>query len=95
MSLFKLFRPLVFALSPEDAHRLTIRLLKLGLVPPVTSPEEPRLHSRVAGLDFPNPIGLAGGFDKHAEVPDAMLALGFGFVEADANLGQPAIQEVR
>lgn len=80
MALFPLVRPLVFALEPERAHRLTIAALKAlpGRVPPA-SPE--RLRTRVAGLEFANPVGLAAGFDKDAEVPDALLGLGFGAVE--------------
>jgi len=79
--LYALLRPALFALDPERVHGLTIRALKSGLAPgpgPVTSP---RLRQRLFGLDFPNPIGLAAGFDKNAEVPDAMLRLGFGFAE--------------
>lgn len=80
MSLYSLARPLVFRLDAERAHRLTIRALKL--MPSGRPPApDPVLAMRVAGLDFPNPVGLAAGFDKDAEVPDAMLALGFGFVE--------------
>lgn len=80
MPLFALFRPLVFAFDPERAHRLTIAALKLlpGRAGPAV---EPALSVTVAGLRFPSPIGLAAGFDKDAEVPDAMLGLGFGFVE--------------
>ncbi|HEX8572268.1 MAG TPA: quinone-dependent dihydroorotate dehydrogenase [Allosphingosinicella sp.] len=80
MALYPLVRPLVFALDAERAHRLTIRALKAvpaGL-PPV---EDPQLAIRVAGIDFPNPVGLAAGFDKDSEVPAQMLGFGFGFVE--------------
>jgi dihydroorotate dehydrogenase len=79
--LFSFGRLALFALEAERAHGLTIRMLKTGLVPgpgPVTSS---RLKQTLWGLDFPNPVGLAAGFDKNAEVPDAMLRLGFGFVE--------------
>ena len=80
MSLFALARPFVFALDPERAHRLTISLLKR--LPRRTRPKfDPALSIKLGGLDFPSPIGLAAGFDKDAEVPDAMLALGFGSVE--------------
>lgn len=80
MSLFALVRPLVFAFEPERAHRLTIAALKLlpGRAGPAA---DPALSVELAGLTFPSPIGLAAGFDKDAEVPDAMLGLGFGFVE--------------
>jgi len=78
--LYPLFRPLAFALDAERAHRATIAALKW--VPPHRSPDLPKsLRTRVAGLNFPSPIGLAAGFDKDAEVPEQMLSLGFGFVE--------------
>ncbi|MDT9599488.1 quinone-dependent dihydroorotate dehydrogenase [Sphingosinicella rhizophila] len=80
MALYPLIRPLIFVLDAERAHRLTIRALKL--VPPGDPPKPDRLLSiQVAGLHFPNPVGLAAGFDKDAEVPAQMLGLGFGFVE--------------
>jgi dihydroorotate dehydrogenase len=78
--IYPLVRPLLFALDPEVAHRAAIVALKSGLVPRAP-PSDPRLRRHVLGLDFPNPVGLAAGFDKNAEVPDAVLALGFGFVE--------------
>jgi dihydroorotate dehydrogenase len=73
--------PLLRALDPERAHGLAIRALRHGLVPRMASVADPILRTSVWGRDFPNPIGLAAGFDKNAEVPDAMLGLGFGFVE--------------
>lgn len=80
MTFYPLFRPLMFALDGEQAHRLTVAALKL--LPPASPPKaDPVLATRVAGIDFPNPIGLAAGFDKDAEVPRAMLGMGFGFVE--------------
>jgi dihydroorotate dehydrogenase len=79
MSLFPLIRPALHAIEAEKAHRLTINMLKA--LPASVPKTDPRLAIRVAGLDFPNPIGLAAGVDKDAEVPDAFLALGFGFAE--------------
>jgi len=80
MSPYAAVRPLLFTLDAERAHRATIRALKLK--PSLRSaPVSPRLAIDVAGLRFPNPVGLAAGFDKDAQVPDAMLGLGFGFVE--------------
>jgi dihydroorotate dehydrogenase len=76
----RLARPLLYALDPEDAHRLAIRMLQFAPVPPA-QPDDARLGTRVFGLNFPNPIGIAAGFDKHAEIPDALLRSGFGFVE--------------
>jgi dihydroorotate dehydrogenase len=75
-------------LDPENAHRATIAALKL--LPPKAPPSgDPRLIVRAFGLEFPNPIGVAAGFDKNAEVPDAMLALGFGFTEVGTLTPRP------
>jgi dihydroorotate dehydrogenase len=72
--------PLLRWLDPEDSHRLAIQGLKL--LPPVRPrSDDAKLAMRAFGLNFPNPIGMAAGFDKNAEVPDALLRLGFGFVE--------------
>ena len=88
MSLYPLIRPFAFALDAERAHRLTIQALKL--VPPHRPPDLPAsLRTKVAGLDFPSPIGLAAGFDKDAEVPEQMLSLGFGFVEVGTLTPRP------
>ena len=79
MGLYPFLRPLIFRLDAERAHRATIRALKLMPRRRVKLPES--LRVRFAGLNFASPVGLAAGFDKDAEVPAAMLALGFGFVE--------------
>ncbi len=76
------------ALDPEAAHRLTIRILKSGKGPKARVRSQ-QLAIRVAGIDFPNPLGLAAGFDKNAEAADAMLDLGFGFVEVGAVTPRP------
>ncbi|MGH6922346.1 MAG: quinone-dependent dihydroorotate dehydrogenase [Propylenella sp.] len=68
-------------IEPERAHRLAIKAARHGSFRPPAAARDPRLAIVKLGLDFPNPIGLAAGFDKNAEVPDAMLGLGFGFVE--------------
>jgi dihydroorotate dehydrogenase len=73
--------PLLRLLPPEAAHRATIRALSLGLAARPRSADAPALATRLWRRSFSNPVGLAAGFDKDAEVPDAMLALGFGFVE--------------
>ena len=91
--MFSALRPLLFRLDPETAHSLTIAALRTGLLPAVAA-DDPLLRTRLAGLDLPNPIGLAAGFDKNAAVPDAMLGLGFGFVEVGtvtplAQVGNP------
>jgi dihydroorotate dehydrogenase len=80
MALYPLVRPLAFALDAERAHRATIAALKLM---PAAAPArpDPVLAVEVAGLQFPNPVGLAAGFDKDAEVFRQLLGFGFGFVE--------------
>lgn len=78
--LYPLLRPALFLLDPERAHRLAVAALRLM---PAGSPpaEGGALATTVAGIAFPNPLGMAAGFDKDAEVPDALLRLGFGFAE--------------
>jgi dihydroorotate dehydrogenase len=76
----RLVRPFLHALDPEDAHGLTLRLLKFAPLLPVAR-DDRRLAVRAFGLNFPNPVGMAAGFDKNAEVPDILLRLGFGFAE--------------
>jgi dihydroorotate dehydrogenase len=88
--LFKLARPVLTFLDPERAHGVTIRALKLGFARTLQhQPDDPILATTVWNLSFPNPVGLAAGFDKHAEVCDAALALGFGFVEAGTVTPRP------
>lgn len=86
--MFATLRPLIFALDPETAHRATLAALRIGLVPR-SAADDPILATSLAGLDLPNPIGLAAGFDKDVEVPDAMLRLGFGFVECGSVTPRP------
>ncbi len=77
--LFRLIRPALFALDSETGHRMAIR--GLAALPARGPAEAGQLAVDVAGLSFPNPVGVAAGFDKDAEVPDALLGLGFGFTE--------------
>lgn len=77
--IFPFMRPALFLIDPERAHRLTIEGLRL--LPRRAAPKPGPLAIRVAGLDFANPLGMAPGFDKDAEVVDAVLGLGFGFTE--------------
>ncbi len=86
---FKALRPFLHCMDAEAAHGLTIKALQAGLGGKAKSGSSPHLASRHFGLDFPNPLGLAAGFDKNAEVPDAMLAQGFGFVEVGTVTPQP------
>ncbi|PWV99874.1 dihydroorotate oxidase A [Hoeflea marina] len=74
-------RRALFTLDPETAHGLSITALRSGLVPACPPPHDRRLAIRIAGLDFPNPLGMAAGFDKNAEVAPELARLGFGFVE--------------
>ncbi|TCD16551.1 quinone-dependent dihydroorotate dehydrogenase [Oricola cellulosilytica] len=74
-------RWLAFRFEPETAHRLAIRTLKSGAPVVRSVHRDPRLSVSVNGLTVPNPLGVAAGFDKNAEVPDALLAAGFGFAE--------------
>jgi dihydroorotate dehydrogenase len=76
-------------LDPETAHGLAVRALASGFVRPARPPRDPRLVVRRLGLEFPNPLGMAAGFDKNAEVPDALLSLGFGFAEVGTLTPKP------
>ena len=85
---YSLIRPLLFTLDAESAHGLAIKALKAmpsGKPEPLGGP----LETRVAGIRFPNPLGMAAGFDKDAEVADALLGRGFGFVEVGSITPQP------
>lgn len=86
---YRLAGPLVRLLDPETAHGWTVRALKSRLVPPQPRVEHPSLEVSLWGLRFSNPVGLAAGFDKNAEVPDAMLGQGFGFVEIGSVTPRP------
>jgi dihydroorotate dehydrogenase len=78
----------LFQLDPETAHGLSIKALKSGLLPGSRF-DDPRLQTIVAGLTFPNPLGMAAGYDKNAEVPDALLKLGYGFAEVGTVTPKP------
>ena len=80
-ALTTLARPLLFGLEPETAHEVTLRALEAGIYPRCHGSDDPRLRQSVMGLDFPNPVGIAAGFDKDARVPDAVLGMGCGFAE--------------
>jgi dihydroorotate dehydrogenase len=79
--LFGLGQSLLLALPPERAHDLAIKSLELGLYPRAEASDDTRLAQNLFGLDFPNPLGMAAGFDKNARVPRELLAMGFGHVE--------------
>src|SRR5208283_1788427 len=92
--LAQLAEPLVKLLPPETAHRLAVFGMKIA--PPAPArPRDPRLVVAALGLKFPSPLGLAAGFDKNAEVPGAMLRLGFGFVEVGTLTPRPQTGNAR
>ena len=81
--MFSIVRPFLFNLDPETAHDLAIKSLKFNLLPSKVFKveDEQMLNIKLLGKNFPNPIGLAAGFDKSAEAYNPLLKLGFGFVE--------------
>ncbi|WP_417465606.1 quinone-dependent dihydroorotate dehydrogenase [Kordiimonas sp.] len=90
MDFFPLVRPFVHALDPERAHNLTIRALRMGLSTQIGAPaDDPVLATSVFGLSFPNPIGIAAGFDKNAEAITGAHKMGFGFAEAGTVTPKP------
>jgi dihydroorotate dehydrogenase len=90
MSLFSAFlRPALFSLDAETAHGVSIKALQSGLVAVSGARPDPRLCFEIAGLSFTSPLGMAAGYDKNAEVPDALLRLGFGFAEVGTITPQP------
>lgn len=94
-----ILKPILFLFQPEQAHHITLALLKITLSIPVVNwlfkryygVKSPALERRVFGLTFPNPVGLAAGFDKDGKHFEAMSALGFGFIEIGTvtPVGQP------
>lgn len=87
--MYKLIRPLLFRMQPETIHHLIIRLMRILRYVPFAKPimraiytrRNPALEREVLGMKFPNPIGMAAGFDKDAEAYDMLGTLGFGFIE--------------
>jgi dihydroorotate dehydrogenase len=84
----RLSRPFLRALDPEDAHALTLKALRVMPLGKAAA-DPPELAVRAFGLNFPNPVGIAPGFDKNALAPDALLRLGFGFVEVGTVTPRP------
>jgi len=92
MSLFyKMGTAAMRMLPAERAHKTTIKALKAGLGPVAVKTASPELITEVGGLTLPNPVGLAAGFDKDCDVPDAMLAAGFGFAECGTVTPRPQV----
>ncbi len=80
---------LLHRVDPEVAHGLSIKALKMGLVPALGPLTSPRLRTNLAGIELPNPVGLAAGYDKNAEALAALSRSGFGFVEVGAATPRP------
>ncbi len=92
MTVYDLLRPILFSLEPELAHRLTLKGLSWGSrLLSSANQDDPRLAVEALGLNFSNPLGMAAGFDKNGEVPDALLKLGFGFTEIGTVTPRPQI----
>lgn len=95
--MYKLIRPLLFLMSPENAHSLIFKLLKIARYIPLSGPiirlfccyRKPSLEREVFGLKFPNPVGLAAGLDKNATSYNDLANLGFGFVEIGSITPKP------
>jgi dihydroorotate dehydrogenase len=87
-------KPFLFQLDPETAHHLTIAALQIAPLPKAV-PDDPRLAMEAFGLSFSNPIGLAAGFDKNAQVPERMARLGFGLVEIGTVTPRPQVGNPR
>ena len=86
---YKIATAAMRTMPAENAHNATLKALKAGFGPVSSMNDDPALAMTVGGLDVPNPVGLAPGFDKNAEVANAMLAAGFGFVECGTVTPRP------
>jgi len=89
LGLADLAMPLLRNLDPERAHEITLRAMEAGFYPRQYKADDPRLAQKIGVLDFPNPIGIAAGFDKDARVPAAILDSGFGFAEVGTLTPRP------
>lgn len=89
VKLYKIMRPALFHFNPERAHELSIKALQSGFIGQKTTKHDPRLAQELWGLNFPNPLGIAAGYDKNAEVANELVNLGFGFVEVGTITPKP------
>jgi dihydroorotate dehydrogenase len=89
MNFYQSIRPFLFRLEPEAAHSLTLTLLRKGLGPRIRPVVDPALRVTLWNRNFPNPVGLAAGFDKDAAAIGALFELGFGFIEAGTVTPKP------
>jgi len=87
LKIYKFIRPLLFRLDPERAHHFTLKLL--NYLKPFIPQKSLYLPKKVMGIEFPNPIGLAAGFDKNADYFNALGKLGFGFIEVGTVTPKP------
>lgn len=91
--IYRLLRPLLFAMDPEQAHHFTLQCLKwfrqTGLIKKIIALPIPQKPKNVFGITFPNPVGLAAGLDKNGDYIDALLDLGFGFIEVGTVTPKP------
>jgi dihydroorotate dehydrogenase len=87
--LFNISKPFIYSLDPEKAHHMTVCALKSGLFPKLKKVDDERLRVSLWGKEFSNPVGLAAGFDKNAEVIAPMFDIGFGFVEVGTVTPKP------
>jgi dihydroorotate dehydrogenase len=88
-ALANLSRETLLKMDPEIAHGTTITALRMGLAPEQTIPDPPELKTQLCGLELGNPIGMAAGFDKNAEVPRPLALMGFGMVEVGTVTPRP------
>ena len=81
--MFSKLRPFIFKIDPEKAHTLAIKSLKFNLIPNIfdENKNDPIFKTKLFDKELDNPIGMAAGFDKNAELYNALFKLGFGFVE--------------
>ncbi|MES2630138.1 MAG: dihydroorotate dehydrogenase (quinone), partial [Bacteroidota bacterium] len=103
--MYQLAKLILFRMTPEDAHHFTFRNLRRlfkssivrGLFRSIYRIDDPRLKTTVAGIEFPNPVGLAAGFDKDAKLFNEFGDIGFGFVEIGTltPVGQPGNEQPR
>lgn len=89
LDMYKIFRPAIFTIDPENAHGMTIKALKSGIIKSCKRVESPKLEQELFGVSFKNPVGMAAGFDKNAEVISPLLKLGFGFTESGTVTPKP------
>lgn len=87
--MYRILRPLIFTLPPEDAHHASLCALRAGILPRHDLHTSPRLTQTLWNLSFPNPVGMAAGFDKNAQVIDGLSAQGFGFIECGTVTPRP------